>query len=629
MDPNFNYEAALGETVQVWYNNDNELLKAQVKTTTAKEDAIEVTKVDQIKMVSEDKKYDVTDDNFSNTSTPKFAFYVNGEKANIADYVNQKFNFAKVGFDASGDIDYVSAYTLKDFLIFDSVDGDEVIGVDGSGSFDANHATIIKDGANITTADLQKGDVIFYNEDANDGDGYAEVYNHQAATGEITNVYSNAVEVGGNSYEFDYDSNDYDYNKYAVYIDTDGKVKDVDSDAAEALQAAGDVALYTDHAGNLVYISGDVANITTNDKVAVLTDNIIGYTQAKDRIDVEAVNQDGDELSYDINLDSLDTITLNGKDYDIDNTAGAKSDWNAKLAGTGITLHDNAAGASTATDVQISFSAEGSQGHMVKLDTDDNGNLKQIEFFNSTTASYGYGTITSLKAGDSYLNGMKMTSGTIMFDATDAGAATKASDYVESTFGDYNGSEITSGTYIYNDDNEVIAVWFDKTSVSDITYDEAVVTNVLRDTDDKVVSLSVYADGVEKTLAVDKVAGLETSDELKKGDVVVLEFDKGNLALVKDIATAAHDIVDGTANEYGDRVVSPVTVSATGVDVGNKKVTTSEGTFTLADNGLVLDVTDPSDISVKSLSDLRGQNNVTVVKDATSGSFAKFFLYTK
>ncbi|ODA38719.1 cell wall-binding repeat-containing protein [Desulfosporosinus sp. BG] len=629
LDPKFNYEAALGETVQVWYNNDNELLKSQVMTSSAKEDAIEVTKVDQIKMVSEDKKYDVTSDNFSNTSTAKFAFYVNGAKANIADYVGQKLNFAKVGFDKSGDIDFVSAYTLKDFLIFNSVDGDEVLGVNGSGSFDASHATIVKDGANITTADLQKGDVIFYNEDANGGDGYAEVYNNQAATGEITNVYSNAVEVGGNSYEFDYDSNDYDYNQYAVYIDTDGKVKDVDSDAAEALQAAGDVALYTDHAGNLVYISGDVANITTNDKVAVLTDSIIGYSEAKDKIDVEAVNQDGDELSYDINLDSLDTITLNGKDYDIDNTAGANSDWKATLAGAGITLHDNSAGTSTATDVVINFSAEGSQGHMVKLDTDDNGNLKQIEFFNSTTASYGYGTITSLKAGDTYVNGMKLTSGTIMFDATDAGAATKAGDYVESTFGDYNGSDITSGSYIYNDDNEVVAIWFDATSASDTTYDEAVVTNVLRDTDDKVVSLTVYAGGKLQTLAADKISGLTTSDDLKKGDVVVLEFDKGNLALVKDIATATHEIVDGTANEYGDRVVSPVTVGTDGVDVGNKKVTTSDGTFTLADNGLVLDVTDPSDISVKSLSDLRGETNVTVVRDATTGSFAKFFLYTK
>ncbi|EGW39553.1 cell wall-binding repeat-containing protein, partial [Desulfosporosinus sp. OT] len=623
LDPKFNYEAALGETVQVWYNNDNELLKSQVMTSTAKEDAIEVTKVDQIKLVSEDKKYDVTGDNFSNTSTAKFAFYVNGEEKDIADYVGQKLNFAKVGFDKSGDIDFVSAYTLNDFLIFNSVDGDEVLGVNGSGSFDANHATIIKDGANITTADLQKGDVIFYNEDANDGDGYAEVYNNQAATGEITNVYSNAVEVGGKSYEFDYDSNDYNYNQYAVYIDTDGKVKDVDSDAAESLQAAGDVTLYTDHAGNLVYISGDVANITTNDKVAVLTDSIIGYSEAKAKIDVEAVNQDGDELSYDINLDSLDTITVDGVDYDIDNTAGATSDWKATLAGAGITLIDNSGAAS---NVVIDFSAEASQGRMVKLDTDDNGNLKQIEFFKGT-GTYGYGTITSLKAGDSYLDGKKMTSGTLMFDATDASTATKAGDYVESTFGDYNGSEIASGSYIYNDDNEVIAVWFDATTTSDITYDEAVVTNVLRDTDKKVVSLTVYAGGELKTLAADKISGLTTSDDLKKGDVVVLEFDKGNLALVKDIATATHEIVDGTANEYGDRVVTPVTVDS--VDVGNKKVTTSDGAFTLADNGLVLDVTDPSDISVKSLSDLRGKTNVTVVRDATNGSFAKFFLYTK
>jgi len=619
----FDYQAALGEIVQVWYNGDNELVNYSIVSTIAKNDAIEVTKVNQIKLLSENKKYDVSEENYTNTSNEKFAFYLDGEKVDIADQLNKKFNFAKVGFDKSGDIEFVSAYTLKNVLIVDSVDEDEVIGVDGSasaGSFDASDATIIKDGKVIPLADLKKGDLLFFNDDADDKDGYAEVLNNKVATGEIDTVYEKAIEVGGEIYDFDYDAEvvaDFDYTQQAVYINEDGDVADVDSDAAKDLQAAGEVALYADYAGNLIFISGDVAEVESNKKYAVLTETILGYSQARDKVEIEAITEDGDELSFDIDLKGLDTIIIDGNDYKIDNDSST-SNWTASLKAdkSGIDLTKNG-GSDTAS---VLFNDHANVGSLVKLHLDDNGKLKKLEFFTGTTAN-----VMSLEKGDKYLDGNKLTSNTLLFDATDG---TDADDVVISKWSDYKGAEITHGYSITNDKLEVVAVWYDVAGDSDFVYEEAVITNVLRNTDKEVVSITAYVGGIKQTFKVDKVSGFESSSDLAKGDVVVLEFSEKDNTLVKGFATASSDITNDGTEEYDARVETGLTVKS--VDVGNKTVTFTDGTndttYKLADNGLVLNGVDNSDITVKSLSDLRGKNNVTIVKDAKVGSFVKFFV---
>ncbi|AFQ46124.1 cell wall-binding repeat-containing protein [Desulfosporosinus meridiei] len=622
----FDYQGALGELVQVWYNGDKELTNYKIVSSTAKNDAIEITKVNQIKLLSEGKKYDTSAETYANTNK-KFTFYLDGEKVDIADQLNKKFNFAKVGYDKSGDIEYVSAYSLKDVLIVDSIEKDEVIGVEGSasaGSFDAKDATIVKDGKVISINDLKAGDLLFFSDSADDNDGYAEVLNNKAATGEIDTVYEDSIEVGGKIYDFDYDADvaaDFDYSQQAVYIDEDGDVTDVDSDAAKDLQAAGEVALYTDYAGNLIFISGDVVNVDSNEKVSVLTKDIIGYTTSRDKVEIEALTQDGDELSFDMDLKAFETITVDGVEHDIDN--GGSKDWTASLiaGNTGIRLTDNA---SVAAPVDIMFNNEADAGSLVKLHLDDNGNLEEIEFFSSSSTAIGYATITaanSVEAGDKYLSGYKLTSDTLLFNATDDSVDTDADDIVVSTFGNYNGSKIVNGNFIYNADQEVVAIWYDTTDSSDVTYDEAVVTKVLRNTKQEIVSVTVYAGGQLQTFTVDKV----TDNSLVKGDVVVLELDKDNATLVKGIATATSDITNDGTDEYASRVTPGLTVES--VDVGNKTVKFTNGdTYKLADGGLVLDGKDNNDITTKSLSDLRGKTNVTVVKDAKTGSFAKFFV---
>ncbi|MCB8817246.1 cell wall-binding repeat-containing protein [Desulfosporosinus shakirovi] len=634
----FDYQGALGELVQVWYNGDNELVSYKILSTTAKYDAIEVTDEDEIKLLGEDKKYDISDAEHTETNKAKFTFYVDGEEVDIDDmddYVDKKYNFAKVGFDTSGDIEFVSAYALKDFLIVESVDDDEVIGVDGasSGSFDAEDATIVKDGKVIDLADLEEGDLLFFSEDADDEDGYAEVLNNKMASGEIEEVYSDSIEVDGEIYAFDYgdDAEEFDYSYQAIYIDEDGDVADVDDDAAEELQAAGDVTLYGDYAGNLIYIAGDTGFVESNNKIAVLTEDIVGYHTSKDKIEIEVLTQDEEELSFDINLDSLDTITLDGEEKDIDNDSPSK--WSADLVLVGEDDYDGEEGiiltnnADTDDTLFISFEDHADAGSLVKLHLDDNGNIEELEFFSNTEVA-GDSDAAGLEDGDKYLDGHKMTSSTLMFDATDGGVNADADDIEVVTFGDFETAEIEEGYFVLNEDNEVEAVWYSKTDNSAVTYDEAVVTKILRNTDKEVRSITVYAGGEEKTYAVDDVDGFENSSDLDKGDTVMLVFDEDNDDLVVGFVTATKttEEPDDDFTQFTARVTSGLTVSS--VDVGNKSVKFQgkSETFKLADNGLVLDVTDTSDISKETLSDLRGENNVTIVRDTKNANYVKFFL---
>lgn len=631
----FNYQAALGELLQVWYNAEHELTNYSMAGTTTKNDALKVTGANQIKLFSENKKYDVSQADYSNTSNQKFAFYLNGNKVNIANQLNKSFNFAKVGFAKDGDIEFVSAYSLKDVLIVDSISGNEVIGVTGpasAGSFDASDATIVKDGKAISPADLEKGDLLFFNPNADNNRGYAQVLNNKAASGEIETVYLNSIEVNQEVYDFDYDpdvSADFGYRQQAVYLDKDGDVTDVDSDAAIELQAAGEVELYTDYAGNLIFLKGNSANLGCNEKIAVLTKDILGYTTARDKVEIVALTQDGDELFFDIDLKSLTTITVDGIEHTINN--GGTKAWTASLIPgntgikLGIKLRDNT---HTKDDLIILFNNEADAGSLVKLHLDHEGSLKEIDFFSGSAHAEGYSTITAsncLEAGDKYLSGYQLTSDTVLFDATKNHEDTDAEEYVISAFGDYKGSEIINGNFIYNSDLEVVAVWFDTTDSSDVIYEEAVVTKVFRNTKQEVVSVTVYADGNLQTFAADKVAGFESSSDLAKGDVVILELDKNNNSLVKGFATAGSDITNNGTKEYAARVETGLTVA--NVDFGKRTVTfTDDSSYRLADSGLILDGKDNSNITIKSLSDLRGKTNVTIVRDEKSISFVKFFV---
>lgn len=621
-DVEFDYQGAIGEIVRVWYNDDNELVRYQIDSASAQYDAIEITDVDEIKLLTEDKKYDTSDEKYDPdySDDNKFKFFLNGEKVDIADHVDEKFNFAKVGFDKSGDIEYVSAYNFKNFLVVDRVEGEEVVGIEGEGtggSFDADKATIIKDGKVISLDELEKGDVLFFYENSDDKkQRFAEVYNN-TLTGEIETVYHESVKVDGKTYDFKYDSADiegfdFDYAGGAVYLNEDGETEFIDSDAAEELQAAGEVTLHLDRAGNLVYIGGDTAEVESNTKTAIFTENVIGYEQAREKVEMELLTEDDEEVLYDLDLEDLKTITVDGFEYDIENTNPDSDEYTIGFGSdeTEVLIKDSEGNLKETIDLNQTL------GMVVKLHLDDNNNIEELELFRgANTSKEGFDTLEATKVvepGDDYFkatSGSKqLNSDTVVYDVTDGN---DPDDISITTWGEYTGSDINDATVIYDEDNEVIALVIKHTTTNDKVYEEAVITNVLRNTDKEVVEITAFVNDEEVTYEVDEV-----DVSLDKGDVAVLVFDDNNEGLVEDIEVAGD-------SEFDSRVTSG---SVDKVDVGKREVTIDGTVYKLVSDGVVLDGKDNSDISEESLSDLRGENYVTVVKDEKTGNFVKFFV---
>lgn len=614
-DVAFDYEAALGQLVRVWYNDENELVRYEiVSSSSAKYDAIEITEVDEIKLLTENKEYDISETTYgtAQNAESKFKFYVNGEEEDIADYVGDKFNFAKVGYDKSGDIEYVSAYNLSNFLVVDSVEGDEVIGYEGEGtggSFDAEDATIVKGGKVIALSDLKQGDVLFFNNNADEEDGYARVVNN-TVTGDIEAVYSNSIKVDGKTYDFTYSDDAADFGvEYgnAVYINEDGETEQIDSDIAEELQAGGEVTLYLDAAGNLVYVAGNTADVESNTKTALITDAIEADSNFEaDIVQVEVVTEDGEEDLFDVTLEDLDTISVNGEEYDIENDGPDADEWTVDVADGAIVLSQDGA-----TDVTIPLAAEGT---FVNIVTNDDGDITDLEFFNDDAEAdqdgYVAGYDSTIEAGDDYVDGKKLLDNTVVFDATDG---YDPEDVTVTTWGKYNGSDIDGANFIYNEDDEVVALVITSTTTSDEEYEGAVVTDVLRNTDGEIVEITAYVNGTEQTFEVDEVE----NDAIENGSVVVFMFEEGNDELVQEI----------TVDEDESYVVEDKIVDS--VDVGKREVTFVDGSkYTLVSGGKVLDATDEDDITEEALSDLRGENiKVTIVRDEEDANFAQFFVF--
>ncbi|PJH69316.1 hypothetical protein CVR96_26955, partial [Salmonella enterica subsp. enterica serovar Typhimurium] len=79
----------------------------------------------------------------------------------------------------------------------------------------------------------------------------------------------------------------------------------------------------------------------------------------------------------------------------------------------------------------------------------------------------------------------------------------------------------------------------------------------------------------------------DVDEDVEDGEAVVLEFDENNEEFVEDIFTGS------AADDY---IETGLTVDS--VDVGNDRVTFTNGeTYTLVDDGAVIDATDTNDIS--------------------------------
>ncbi len=151
----------------------------------------------------------------------------------------------------------------------------------------------------IATTDIEENDVVFFNDD----DEFAEVYNN-SVKGEIENVYSDAIEV---------DDEDYEYTATVVdagvsyYLDGDDFLV-FDEDAAEDMEAAEeDVMLFLDRTGELVFVSGDLGEADTNTVAGILLEDV-EYDTSFGRTYAEFVfvNEEGTKVTETVKLTDLD-----------------------------------------------------------------------------------------------------------------------------------------------------------------------------------------------------------------------------------------------------------------------------------------------------------------------------------
>lgn len=662
-DYDFDFVGAWGELTQIYFDENNYLVNHRILSNTAKYDAIEILEHadEELRLVSEDKEYDISKETFKQSKDVKFKVYVDGEEFDLEDKeeatmagltkdgVNldedRKFNFAKIGFDGSGDIEFVSFYNMNQFVIVDEVIEDEVVGYEGEGtggSFDAQDATIIKDNKQIELSDLKQGDVMFFYEDTDGTKDFAEVYN-KTVSGEIEEVYDDSIVLDGETYDFVYDSaqvEDYEFDyTSAVYLDENSKTKKVEEDEAEELQAAGDVTLYSDRGENLVYIGGDLAEVEGNNRVVLLTKDLESDDSFGDNlVQLETIDKDGDEEVYQLDLEDLDQITLNDVEYDVEDDDTADNEWDddeysATINGNNIELKLRGQGNPVAT---IPLALE---GEMVKLRLTDDGDLDEIEFFTEPDTNEGrmYLNTTSenpngnepknydsaLESGKSYFKNedtsKKLNSGTVVFDASDDNVGFDPDDIDVTTWGEYQGEDISKARAIYDEDDEVMAIVILDNTSSDTETKEAVI--IRRDVDDgEVVKLEAWVDGEKKTYEVDDV-----NVNIDKGDAVVLEFDEDNDEVIQEIYPKHKRIsYNWKIKEVGGKKQ---------IDMGEREVTfvkgTQEVTYKLAPNGLVLDGKNDDDITKETMSELRdlaADEYITVVLDENTGKFAKFFM---
>lgn len=271
----FDSEANFGLKLTAWINDDDEVAVFEVKDTP-KFDA--TTGGDKIKLVNENKKYEVAED---------AVLVLNGEDEEAADFTA---DYAKVVLNADNEIVWAEGYTFDDFMVVEEADDDVVYSYDGD-ELDVEDYTIVKDGATIAAEDLDAEDILFFNEDQE----YAVVYN-ESKNGEIERVYDVSFKFEGDVY--DYDCGHYD----AMYLD-EGDLGVLDKDVASSMKDEGSVEVFFDFAGNAVLVVGDTGEEDTDFFYAVVETKTEDFKTLRDKEDYytfDVLNEEGKVVNYDL-----------------------------------------------------------------------------------------------------------------------------------------------------------------------------------------------------------------------------------------------------------------------------------------------------------------------------------------
>lgn len=457
------FEEVFGTEVKAWLNDDDEIVFIDIDSDTILYDALEDVTEDELTLVDADADYDLADD---------ILIYSNGEKIDADDLLDA-YDYAKVVLDDDGDVAFIDAYTWDDFLVVEKVDGYDVLGY--GDEIDAEDYTIVKDGVTIGLEDLAKGDILFYNSNAE----FAEVFN-KSYSGEIEKIYEDEITVAGEDYG----------TELAKYINEDGDIADLGTgdsmkDVAEAMQDSGKVVVFVDRNGDMRFLSGDLGDlITTSSYVFVTADSTRYLDRGTYKWTLDVLNSQGQEVDYDI------------KETDVD--------------ATGSSLLKDADGDDLVWSAGLIV-----EGMVVELKIDKDGDIDQVRLLAEDTIS------SRVKTTEKYRSGLKIDTAAPCYlteDYTD-----DVDDIVIKAYKDLDFDYIDAGTFFVKDDKVVAIV----VSASDREDDSDDYLTVATADQTKVAGESIWRlklviDGAKVTKETKK--GISDPD-VSKGDFLSVAID--------------------------------------------------------------------------------------------------------
>ncbi|TMN21947.1 S-layer homology domain-containing protein [Lentibacillus cibarius] len=631
-DSDFNFQEALGQEIAVWYDEDDNITDFNLIThEEVVYDAIEVTDKDEVETIDEEIDYDLADD---------VQFFVNNEAGSkndevtkkghdeVEDLEGNKYDYAKLIFDDNGDVARVYAYDLAaDPVLVDEVDGDIAIGADDN-ELDLEDYVIVKDGKQISIDDIEKGDLIFFNEDAHD-DGLAVVYNN-TLSGEIENVFEDSFEIDGEKFYYE----PINSNIVTRYLD-DGDFETLDEDEALELQAGGDVTVYLNQRGEAVYVKGDREGIDTNDNYLYLQDGVEGYFDNLDnpRFEIEGVNKDGNNKLYDFGLSQLDQITVlkgengndseteyeidkdfPGTDVEIDDFEFADEDGNVVtkerdniVSIVAVDDNDEVIGEVVNVIDYIKDHGDGQVRNILNVIEDDDGNVDELEFnLNSELLD------EDIDEDDDFANGQRINNNTLVYDLSDADDLKDpdTDDVDVATWGDLkeNGIDINKGNAViyYDEDGDITQIVSYENVVADENDVVALITDVAVQ-DGDVVRIDALVEGEKVTYDVD-----DSDLDVEEGEFYTLE--------VNDAGTVVTGKSDDQKPVLEDMIVKDVRVGAREIEFfGDSTV------YELQSSDAVYDATDDDkdDWSVESLRDIDAGDEVSLTLTGKNSRFAE------
>ncbi|MFZ4451752.1 S-layer homology domain-containing protein [Salibacterium aidingense] len=613
-DEEFDYYQALGSEISVWFDQNDDIVDYEFEDEDVVEGAIEVNgDADEIEVLNGGDTYDIADEE-------DFNFYLNGESEDLE--ADTEYDYAKLYFDNSGDVEAVHAYNFEDSILADEVDDNYVLGYDAD-EVDLEDHLIVKNGEQISIDDIQHNDLVFFNEDAEEN-GIA-VVTDETVTGEIDGVYQDSFDIDGENFSYD----------GAQYVNEDGEIENLDDDGAEMLQDSGEeVTAHFNWKGDLVIVSGgQEGELEEQYETSYTTDSIIAYndTRGNERIELSLVNKDGNENLYDFDITSLDEIVLQEDggevEYEVDEEYpedGEDSEIDEfQLRSTGLDSSDESEsfeivavddnGDSLGTVRTISAD----EALLLGVDTDDDGNVTGLKFFEN-----GVEFDETVEADDDFVeadNGSsyRLQSNTQVVNVDSDDDYPDADDVTTQTWSEVsdNGNDINEGTVYYDEDGYVTHIVTSDLDVANTTDYSAVLTRVDVNTDDEIDRIEALVNGERETYDVNDLESGDLDfadfDDLEPGKSVVLEVNDDN-----DQVTDIKEADDGDVNRLESGEV-------TDKEVGNNRIEVDGTWYELESDAEVYDVTDDDadDYSVENLRDIDEGDSVELILAAGGSTF--------